>query len=294
MQQQEEKRYDELLKWFPKHTPILVAFSGGVDSAFVLKAAVDALGSSQVIALTADSPSLPKKELENAKNFAIEISAKHIITKTKELELKQYRQNLGNRCFYCKTSLYKAIEEILTTNKLPFSSPTIIDGTNKDDLADIRPGHLAAKEAGVRHPLVELNFSKDEIRQLSSWLNLSVANKPAMACLSSRIPPGTEVTAEKLALIEQAEEVLYKYGFTGFRLRYHELNPNNSKSNSLLSISNSQLLARIELPEEEFEKIFTKDYKSLVSTELRNLGFSFVTIDLEGYRKGGRAVINKL
>ncbi len=279
--------YNKLLVWFKPYRLVLVAFSGGVDSCFVLKAAVDSLGRENVRAITGDSPSLARQELAEAKEFANSLGVAHILLPTKELENPDYQANLGNRCYFCKSTLYQTIgEEILKRLNLIVPDTTsgnfsyvIVDGTNLDDLKDQRPGHAAAKEAGVKHPLVECGFTKEMVRSCSKILNLKTWDKPAMACLSSRVAVGTNVSLEKLSLIESSEQILKELGFKGFRVRYHELQSNKEQK---------EKLARIELENNADNIALIKVDQGNIVTKIKELGFSFVTLDLEGYKKGGR------
>ena len=179
--------------------------------------------------------------------------------------------------------MYESIIELLKESTTTGPKRVLVDGTNLDDLSDTRPGQKAAREAGVRHPLVELELRKDAVRQLSSWRGLPTWDKPEMACLASRIPAGVEVTKEKLAMVEQAEAELSALGFRAFRVRYHELHSLRDRQAALPAIT----LARIELAPEEFALALDPITKENLTAAIKNHGFSFVTIDLEGYRKGG-------
>lgn len=279
--------YNKLLDWFKPYKLVLVAFSGGVDSCFVLKAAIDSLGKVSVKAITGDSPSLARQELLEAKEFANSLGVEHIILPTKELENPDYQANLGNRCYFCKNTLYKTIAEDILKQLNVIAPETasenfsyaLVDGANLDDLKDQRPGHAAAKEIGVKHPLVEIGFTKEMVRSHSKMLNLKTWDKPAMACLSSRVAVGTKVSLEKLSLIESSELILKELGFRGCRVRYHELQSNKEEK---------EKLARIELENNEENIALIKDQEKIVA-KIKELGFSFVTLDLEGYKKGGRS-----
>lgn len=242
---------------------VLVAFSGGIDSTLVLKVAYDALGS-QAIGVTAVSPTFPEIELEAARRVIAQIGARHAILETNQLESKDFVRNDASRCYHCKADLYQALGQL--QRELRFHA--IVDGTNLDDLSDDRPGIAAARKWGVRSPLVEAELSKAEIRTLARELGLSNWDKPAAACLSSRIPRGVTITREKLARIEQAEALLFHEGFKQFRVRDHGE------------------IARIELDDEGLSQMLDQESRIRVTTKLKELGFRFVTVDLEGYRRG--------
>jgi uncharacterized protein len=246
---------------------VLVAFSGGIDSAFVLKIAHDQLGNC-AIGVTAVSPTFPTSELEIATQVAAEIGARHEIVQTDQLAIPAFVQNDASRCFHCKTDLYKLLDEL----REPRASRWIVDGTNLDDLGDDRPGIKAAREWNVRSPLVEAGFSKSDIRTLAKDLGLSNWDKPAAACLSSRIPRGIPITVDKLRRVEGAEEVLLAEGFRQVRVRDHGE------------------IARIEISQEEFARLNEPECRGLISSRLRELGFRFVCVDLQGYRRGGTSV----
>lgn len=241
----------------------LIAYSGGVDSAFLAKVASDCLGK-RVIALTALSPSYPSYELEETKRLAAAIGIGHIIVRTKELERADYRANLGDRCYYCKSELY----EVCWNKAKELGIGTVLNGTNLDDLGDIRPGLEAGKEWSVRSPLVEAELTKREIRELSRELGLSTWDKQALACLSSRFPPGTEVTEERLKRIDRIESGLVLLGFKNFRVRFHEP------------------IARIEVATEELERFLDPQTRAEISRLCHESGFQYATLDLDGYRSG--------
>ncbi|HKO31095.1 MAG TPA: ATP-dependent sacrificial sulfur transferase LarE [Nitrospiraceae bacterium] len=243
---------------------VLVAFSGGIDSTIVLKIAHEQLGE-HAIAVTAVSPTFPTIELEAAKQVALEIGARHELAHTDQLEVPAFVQNDATRCFHCKTDLYQLLDGL----REPRASRWIVDGTNLDDLGDDRPGIKAAREWGVRSPLVEASLSKSDVRALAQTLGLSNWDKPAAACLSSRIPRGTPITIESLRRVELAEEILQAEGFRHVRVREHGE------------------MARIEVGAEEFSRLNQPDLRARLSAGLRKAGFRFVCVDLEGYRPGG-------
>ena len=243
---------------------VLVAFSGGIDSTVVLKIAHEQLGE-RALGVTAVSPTFPTIELDSAKRVASEIGARHELIHTDQLEIAGFVQNDAARCFHCKTDLYQLLDGL----REPRACQWIVDGTNLDDLGDDRPGIKAAREWGVRSPLVEASLSKSDVRALAQTLGLSNWDKPAAACLSSRIPRGIPITIESLRRVEQAEEILQAEGFRHVRVREHGD------------------LARIEVGAEEFSRMNQPDLRASISARLRKAGFRFVCIDLEGYRAGG-------
>ncbi len=241
----------------------LVAFSGGVDSTFLLKIAHDVLGE-KAVALTAISPSYPAFELEEAIEIAKEIGVRLITENSNELDIPGYAENSPRRCFFCKTELFT----ICFNKAKELGMKNVIYGATLSDLGDFRPGMEAAKEMGARAPLLEAGLNKEEIRKLSRRMGLSTWDKPQMACLSSRIPYGTKVTEDKLKTIALSELFLRQIGLRQFRVRYHEK------------------VARIEIDEGEFEKILSRDLRARISKRLKELGFTYVTIDIDGYRTG--------
>ena len=242
----------------------LVAFSGGVDSTLVLALAHDVLGE-KALAVTAQSASMPDREMKACHQLAKEIGVKHLVVKTEEMSNPNYRANPANRCYHCKTELYSSLKKVAQQENIL----NILNGTNTDDLGDYRPGLDSAREQGVRSPLVEAEFNKQEVRELSRKMELSVWDKPAMACLSSRIPYGQPVTPEKLAMIEQAEDLLLSLGFTQVRVRH------------------LGTLARIELDKNEMPRYQNdKSVQKAVEEKLKALGFNNVVLDPEGYRMG--------
>lgn len=262
-----EQKLHHLRQIFAAMDSVLVAYSGGIDSTVVLKVAYDQLGDS-VVGVTAISPTFPAVELETATRVAKEIGARHELVQTDQLKISAFTENDANRCFHCKTDLY----QLLGTLREKHASAVIVDGTNLDDLGDDRPGIRAAREWGVRSPLVEAGFSKSDIRLLAKDLGLSNWNKPAAACLSSRIPRGVTITREKLSRVEQAEEVLSEEGFRHCRVRDHGE------------------IARIEIGQNEMIRILEGERGTRISRRVKELGFRFVTIDLEGYRPGGVSI----
>jgi uncharacterized protein len=242
---------------------VVVAFSGGTDSAYLAHAASRVLGS-RALAVTADSASYPDAHRQLALRVAAEFRIPHEMIRTGELERAEYRANPVNRCYYCKQELYAQLSSIARARG--FSA--VIDGSNADDRGDYRPGRQAAREYGVRSPLDEAGLSKDEIRRLSRDAGLPTWDVPASACLSSRIPYGNEVTEAKLRMIEQAESALRALGFRVFRVRHHDA------------------IARLEIAKDEMARALEPAVRERLVTELRQLGYQHVTIDLQGYRLG--------
>ncbi|MGA3163794.1 MAG: ATP-dependent sacrificial sulfur transferase LarE [Verrucomicrobiota bacterium] len=251
----------------------LVAYSGGVDSVFLSCVAHEALGN-RALAVIADSPSLPRRELQEALEIAGKFQFPVRVVQTAEFKNPDYLSNPVNRCYFCKHELFEQLTPIARAGKFA----VIAYGENASDNDDFRPGAQAAAEFQVRAPLKEAGLTKAEIRELSAQLGLPTADKPQMACLSSRIPHGEPVTPEKLAMIEAAEYVLRDLGFHDVRVRHHELNP---KSEMI------QRLARIELGPAEIPRFLEDGISAKVTEALEKIGYSHVTLDLQGYRRGG-------
>jgi uncharacterized protein len=260
-----EARLRDLLS---SYESVIVAFSGGADSAYLAWAANAVLGPS-VLCVTADSPSYPDRHRQLALAVARDVGLRHEIIQTSELDRDEYRANPTNRCYYCKHELYTALTRLASNRG--FS--VLVDGSNADDRGDYRPGRRAAREFGVRSPLDEVGLTKPEIRELSRRAGLRTWDEPASACLSSRIPYHSEVTREKLRVIERAEDVLRSLGFRVFRVRHHEL-------------SATATLARLEFATDELPSALDPDVCTRIVRELRALGYDHVTIDLQGYRMG--------
>ena len=242
----------------------LVAFSGGVDSTLVLALAHEVLGE-KVVGVTAQSPSIPNRELQASRQLAKEIGSKHLIIKTAEMSNPEYQSNPANRCYHCKTELYSSLKKFAKRKKISH----ILNGINSDDLGDYRPGLDSSREQGIRSPLVEANFNKQDVRNLSRIMGLSIWSKPAMACLSSRIPYGQPITSEKLTRVEQAEDFLLSLGFKQVRVRHLGTE------------------ACIELDKDEIPRYQNdKSIRSSVQKKLMILGFSSVLLDPEGYKMG--------
>lgn len=259
-----QHKLDRLRALLSEMGSVLVAYSGGIDSTFVLKVAHEQLRE-RAVGVTAVSPTFPSIELETAKRVAQEIGARHDLVQTDQLEIPEFTRNDAVRCFHCKTDLYRLLETLRQTG----AGAHVVDGTNLDDLGEDRPGIKAAREWGVRSPLVEAELSKADIRVLAKDLGLSNWDKPAAACLSSRVPRGMTITIEKLSRIEAAEALLHREGFHQFRVRDHGE------------------IARIEVERNDLPAIIDAERRARISAGLKELGFRFVTVDLEGYRPGG-------
>jgi uncharacterized protein len=241
---------------------VVVAYSGGIDSAYLACVAHRTLGA-RAWAITADSASYPERHRSLAVQIARQFGLRHEIIRTDELQRPEYRANPANRCYYCKHELYTHLSRIAVGRQA-----IVVDGNNADDRGDYRPGRQAAREFGVRSPLDEVNLAKDEIRELSRRAGLTNWNEPASACLSSRIPYHTEVTDEKLRTIERAEGALRDLGFRIFRVRHHDD------------------LARVEIGRDEMARALEPEIGAAIVRELKAAGYRYVTLDLQGYRTG--------
>jgi len=241
---------------------VVVAYSGGLDSTFLLKMAHDTLGKDNVIAVTARSETYPYSEYRQARKIAKSIGAKHMTMRTKELSMKSFVANPVNRCYYCKKELFKNLSAIRNRYNMRY----VVDGTNLDDLKDIRYGDMAAKEWRIKRPLLEANIKKSDIRRFSKWLKLPTWDKPSFACLASRFPYSSAITKNGLKKIGRAEDFMRKLGFRQVRVRLHDA------------------IARIEVPQDDLA--LGMKYKDLIINRLKRLGFVYVALDLEGYRTG--------
>ncbi|MEC7884692.1 MAG: ATP-dependent sacrificial sulfur transferase LarE [Chloroflexota bacterium] len=266
-----QKRSD-LVNILEQMRSVIVAYSGGVDSAFLAAVANETLGR-KALSVTAVSPSLAPSELEEATDLANRIGLNFMTIETNEIERPDYQANNPDRCFFCKDELYTHLVRFAEEE----SFDSIVNGTNVDDLGDYRPGIEAAKQYGVRSPLVEAELTKDDIRALSRDMDLPTWDKPAQACLSSRIPYGTTVTVEALTKIAKAEQFLRSKGFKQLRVRHHET------------------IARIEIEPSDFSAITSEPLRSEINQEFKNIGYSYITLDLDGFRSGSlNEILSKL
>ncbi len=244
---------------------VVVAFSGGVDSTFLLAVAVECLGDN-ALAVTGISPSLSHAESEEARRLAEQIGARHRLIETGEMARPEYVANRGDRCYHCKTDLFERLQALAQAEGYAW----VVEGSNLDDLGDLRPGRRAASEQRVRSPLLDAGLTKAAIRELSRARNLPTWDKPAMACLASRIPQGVPVTIERLGRVEQAEAALRRLGFRAVRVRHHEA------------------IARIELPPDERGRLLDPEVGRAAVEAIKAAGYQYVVLDLKGYRLGGR------
>ena len=265
-----EQRLRELVASFDS---LIIAFSGGVDSAYLAWVATQVLGPA-ALCVTADSPSYPDRHRQLALRLARDFNLRHEIVHTHEMDRSEYRANPVNRCYYCKHELYSLLSELARERDVA----AIADGSNADDRGDYRPGRQAAREFGVRSPLDEVDLTKAEIRALSQQAGLPTWDEPASACLSSRIPYHSEVTDEKLRMIERAENVVRDLGFRVCRVRHHDL--------STAASTKADRLARLEIGRDELPRALEPDIRDRLIVELKEIGYQHVTIDLQGYRTG--------
>lgn len=257
------RKYNELKSMMKGFGSVAVAFSGGVDSTFLLYAAKEALGE-RVIAVTAQSCSFPKRELNEAKAFCEERQIRHFICESEELDIEGFSQNPKNRCYLCKHELFEKIQKIAEQEKIT----AIVEGSNLDDNGDYRPGLQAVAELGIKSPLRQIGFTKNDIRTLSRYLELSTWDKQSFACLSSRFVYGETISKEKLGMVDRAEQLLLDLGFHQVRVRIHDT------------------MARIEVLPEEFVKLIAEDARAKIITSFREYGFTYISMDLIGYRTG--------
>jgi uncharacterized protein len=256
-----QKKSDKLESIIRQYTSVLVAFSGGVDSTLLAFVCKKVLGDKTVLA-TATSSTYTQRELNDARTIGQSFSVRHIFIVSEELDIPEFSHNPHDRCYYCKKELFSKLKELATQH----GCDTVFDGNNVDDIGDYRPGRKAIKELGIVSPLELAEMTKKDIRELSRHYNLPTAEKPAMACLSSRIPYGEQITKEKLIRVEAAENFVASLGFTQFRVRSHGD------------------LARLEFISSEIEKAFSN--RDILLNELKKAGFTYVCIDLQGYRTG--------
>lgn len=256
-----EHKLSRLKKILSKMGSLLLAYSGGCDSTFLLQVAKETLPD-KVLAVTADSPTYPTEELAFSKQMVRNLKVRHLVIKTQELKNKQFLKNPTRRCYFCKKELFGRLNKIARKNNIDF----VIDATNYSDRQDFRPGNLAKKEMRVRSPLEEAGLTKDDIRKLSKKMGVPTWNKPSLACLASRIPYGTAINKKILSQINRSEDFIRGMGFREVRLRHYNG------------------LARIEVAKEDIPRLINK--RRLIIDRLKKLGYNYVTVDLEGYRTG--------
>lgn len=258
------QKWKVLTSWFKQFKSVIVAFSGGVDSSLLALAAREALRSN-AIAVTAKSPTFPLRELSEATRVASIINIRHIVIETDEFKDSNFTRNPLNRCYYCKKALFRKLKDLASRLNVEI----IVTGTNADELKEHRPGHIAETEEGVRTPYVELGFTKKDIREVAKHVGLPNWSKPSMACLASRIPYGSVITEERLRRIDEAERIVRSVvDVKQIRVRDHDG------------------IARIEVYPEERSKFFNTNVMDKIANSLRSLGFTYVTLDLNGYRPG--------
>jgi len=258
-----QRKYAELKAVLLEMGSALVAFSGGVDSTFLVKVAQDVL-KDQVFAVIASSESYPKKETQGAIDLAKELNIPHMVIRTRELDNPDFSNNPPDRCYHCKTELFSRLKEIAENKGFSF----VLDGSNFDDMSDYRPGLQACEELGIRSPLKETGLGKEEIRVLSKRMDLPTWNKPSLACLASRFPYNAEIDKESLEQVAMAEDYLWSLGFSQVRVRHHGQ------------------IARVEVDSEGIQRLLDPSLRAQIVENLKRLGYAYVTLDLAGYRTG--------
>ena len=258
-----DEKVENVKKILKEMGSLLIAFSGGVDSTFLLKMAFDCVGD-HCIAVTATSETYSTHELAEARGYADSLGVRHMIIDSHELNITGFRENTPRRCYYCKRALFSELKEIARQEKVLW----VADGANLDDVSDYRPGMQAARELGIRSPLQEAGFTKDDIRHVSRHMGLPTWDKPALACYASRFPYGTEITPGGLRQVGEAETFLRGQGMRIVRVRHHNH------------------MARIEIGQGEMSRFFDPDFRTIVIEKFKGLGYVYIALDLEGYRTG--------
>ncbi len=265
-----EQKYQQLKTVLQEMGSVVIGYSGGVDSTFLAKVATDVLGD-KALSVAAISPSYPKHEHDEAKQFAVDLGLNFDTVSTTEMDNPDYRKNAPDRCYHCKKELVVLLKNIARDRGFN----VVALGANFDDLGDYRPGQKAAKEEGIRNPMMDLEITKDDIRALSKQLNIPTWDKPSFACLSSRIPYGIEITPEKLSMVDKAEQIMREYNFGQFRVRHHND------------------VARIELLPEDMSKLL--HIREEIAQRLKGIGYAYIAMDLLGYRTGSmNEVLHKI
>lgn len=257
------EKYEKLKEDLIKYKGVSVAFSSGVDSTFLLYAAHDALGAN-ALAITAESNSFPKRESMEARDYCKELGVKQLICHPEELQIEEFVNNSVNRCYICKKEIFTQIIKLAKE----YNTGIVVEGSNLDDNGDYRPGHQAIKELGIKSPLRDCGFTKAEIRELSNYFNIPTWDKPSYACLASRFPYGEKITAEKLDMVDKAEQYIMNLGFRQVRVRIHDK------------------IARIELLAEDMDRFMDVKIREGVYEEFKKIGFEYTALDLKGYRTG--------
>ncbi len=264
LSQETSEKYQRLKSILQEMHSLVIGYSGGVDSTLLLKVACDLLGS-KALAVIGKSETYPSAEYREAVKLATSFGARFIEVQTEETDILKFKENPPDRCYFCKTELFGKLMEIAAQEEIPW----IADGTITDDVGDFRPGMKAKKENNVRSPLLEAGLSKNDVREISKYLNLPTWNKPSFACLSSRFPYGFGITRENLMKVDKAETLMRELGFRTFRVRHHD-----------------DKTARIEIGNEEMQRFFNDEIRDIVVTKFKELGFTYITLDLQGFRSG--------